>query len=182
MQKNSISRISILATPMMIACGLVASGPVASAQSEDGACSNRTLRGDYGFKIDGQILAGPVNGLVRGLAMTFFDGQGNLNQVDMPGKSLPGRARISGSPNPETGIFSCERTIGRKSFSGTAPIKTQNKTRHRYPENRVISTPRRLFSRQRSIRAQRCHRPPPFGTSGAYMIEMALRLRIGVMR
>lgn len=82
MQKNSLSRISKLATPTMLVFGLVASCPVARAQSEDGACSNRTLRGNYGFKIDGQLLAGPVTGLVRGLAMTVFDGQGNLNQVD----------------------------------------------------------------------------------------------------
>jgi hypothetical protein len=82
MQKNLISRISTLATSMMIVFGLVVSGPLARAQSEEGACSNRTLRGNYGFKIDGQLLAGPVTGIVRGLAMTFFDGQGSLNQVD----------------------------------------------------------------------------------------------------
>jgi hypothetical protein len=82
MQKKSISRISMVATPMMIVCGLLASCPAARADSEDGACSNRTLKGDYGFKIDGQLLAGPMTGLVRGLAMTSFDGQGNLSQVD----------------------------------------------------------------------------------------------------
>ena len=45
-------------------------------------CSNRTLRGDYGFSIDGQILAGPRAGLLRGVAMTHFDGNGSLTQVD----------------------------------------------------------------------------------------------------
>jgi hypothetical protein len=45
-------------------------------------CSNRTLRGDYGFDIDGTILAGPKAGLLRGVAMTRFDGDGNLSQVD----------------------------------------------------------------------------------------------------
>ena len=45
-------------------------------------CSNRTLRGDYGFSVDGQILAGPRPGLLRALAMTHFDGDGNLSQVD----------------------------------------------------------------------------------------------------
>jgi hypothetical protein len=45
-------------------------------------CSNRTLRGDYGFAIDGSIVTpgGPI--LVRGVAMTTFDGHGNLTQVD----------------------------------------------------------------------------------------------------
>ena len=45
-------------------------------------CSNRTIRGDYGFTIDGQILAGPRTGLLRGVAMTHFDGQGGMSQVD----------------------------------------------------------------------------------------------------
>jgi len=40
------------------------------------------LRGDYGFSIDGQILAGPKAGLLRGVAMTHFDGDGGLSQVD----------------------------------------------------------------------------------------------------
>src|SRR6266576_5707175 len=82
MQKKPISRVSMIATPIMIVCGLMASSSPARAQSEDGACSNRTLKGDYGFKIDGQLLAGPLTGLVRGLAMTSFDGQGNMSQVD----------------------------------------------------------------------------------------------------
>jgi hypothetical protein len=82
MQKKSVSRILMVATPVMIVYGLFASCETARAQSEDGACSNRTLKGDYGFKIDGQLLAGPLTGLVRGLAMTSFDGQGNMSQVD----------------------------------------------------------------------------------------------------
>jgi hypothetical protein len=49
-----------------------------------GQCSNRTLRGDYGFAIDGTILVGPppVPSLLRAVAMTHFDGRGNLSQVD----------------------------------------------------------------------------------------------------
>ena len=45
-------------------------------------CSNHTLRGDYGFAIDGTVLAGPAPVLIRGVAMTHFDGHGNLTQVD----------------------------------------------------------------------------------------------------
>ena len=45
-------------------------------------CSNRTLRGSYAFNIEGTILAGPNRLLLRGLAMTEFDGDGNLSQVD----------------------------------------------------------------------------------------------------
>ena len=50
---------------------------------EEGSCSNGTLRGAYGFTIDGQLLLpGGAPLLLRGVAMTTFDGQGNLSQVD----------------------------------------------------------------------------------------------------
>jgi hypothetical protein len=45
------------------------------------ACSNRTLTGDYAFRIDGTVFA-PALALVRGVAMTHFDGHGGLTQVD----------------------------------------------------------------------------------------------------
>ena len=48
----------------------------------DAECSDRTLRGDYAFAIDGTILTAPSPLLLRGVAMTHFDGHGNLSQVD----------------------------------------------------------------------------------------------------
>jgi hypothetical protein len=74
----------------------------AGAESDEGRCSNRTLRGDYGFAIDGQVLGGPFAGLLRGVAMTHFDGRGNLDQVDF--------ATINGVPRwtgwrPVTGTY-----------------------------------------------------------------------------
>ncbi len=45
-------------------------------------CSNSQLQGNYAFTITGQILGGPQAGGVAGVAMTNFDGQGNLSQVD----------------------------------------------------------------------------------------------------
>ena len=89
MQTNSISRISMLATPMIIVSCLLASGASARAESDDGPCSNRTLQGDYGFAVEGIIMVIPGVQLppgaalpVRGVAMTHFDGKGNLTQVD----------------------------------------------------------------------------------------------------
>ena len=84
MQRKSISRISMIATPVMIVCGLLASGAPARAQSQDdGPCSNRTLLGDYGFAVEGLILPAPgVTIPVRGVHMTHFDGNGKLTQVD----------------------------------------------------------------------------------------------------
>ena len=47
-------------------------------------CSNATLNGNYAFTITGQILAPPpAAGPVAGVALTHFDGHGNMNQVDL---------------------------------------------------------------------------------------------------
>jgi hypothetical protein len=82
----------VVVAGLLAVSGAVAAGPTAGARSDDWhressaswfRCSNRTLRGDYGFSIDGTILAGTPNAfLLRGVAMTHFDGHGNLSQVD----------------------------------------------------------------------------------------------------
>ena len=78
--------------------GASADGP----RSESAECSNGTLRGDYAFVIDGTILTGPSPLLLRGVAMTHFDGHGNLSQVDFV--TLNGAA---GGPDwrPATGTY-----------------------------------------------------------------------------
>jgi hypothetical protein len=66
--------------------GLAMSGIPTVSAGDDGprGCSNRTLRGDYGFSITGTVFPpSPVPSfLVRGVALTRFDGHGNLSQVD----------------------------------------------------------------------------------------------------
>lgn len=90
---------AVAAAGVVIAIGL---GPRV-AVGDDWACSNRTLRGSYGFDIDGQIFP-PAGGalLLRGVAMTVFDGEGNLSQVD--------HATVNGIPRwqgwrPATGSY-----------------------------------------------------------------------------
>jgi hypothetical protein len=83
--------LAVAAGPLVV-FGAFAFGPSVGAQAEETfreshaswiKCTNRTLRGDYGFSIDGTILAGTPNAfLLRGVAMTHFDGHGNLSQVD----------------------------------------------------------------------------------------------------
>ena len=88
----------------------------AQGQSTDNdGCSNATLTGDYGFTISGQIFIpnGPV--IQReGIAMTHFDGAGNLSQVDMvlsspnalapPGFTLPADS-VTGFHTQEKGTY-----------------------------------------------------------------------------
>ena len=83
------SLITMLATPIMIVCGLMANSSIARAESQDDVCSNRTLRGSYGFAIEGIILSIPGVTLppgmtlpVRAIALIQFDGKGNLTVVD----------------------------------------------------------------------------------------------------
>jgi hypothetical protein len=100
------------AVPLAMAAGVavtLALGAVWNVRAhddDDGAagprCSSRTLRGDYGFDIGGQILAGPRAGILRGVAMTHFDGDGKLSQVDF--------ATINGIPvspdwRPVSGVY-----------------------------------------------------------------------------
>ena len=80
----------VMASGLLTVVGALALGTLVAAQPEGGQgaaasvrCSNRTLRGQFGFSIEGTILAGTPNAFaVRGVAMTQFDGDGNLAQVD----------------------------------------------------------------------------------------------------
>ena len=80
----------------------VSAGEPDSVSTSHAECSDRTLRGDYAFAIDGMILTAPSALLVRGVAMTHFDGHGNLSQVDFV--TLNG---VAGGPDwrPATGTY-----------------------------------------------------------------------------
>ncbi len=88
MQKKSVSNFSIAAAPVLILCGLLGLTSPARAGDENRACTDRMLHGDYGFTIEGRLAAPKAtlqNGggiPIRGVAMTHFDGRGNLTQVD----------------------------------------------------------------------------------------------------
>ena len=76
---------SRIAAAAAIASALALTAPGLVTAHDDGVirCSQRTLRGDYGFNIDGQILPpGAPPMILRGVAMTHFDGRGGLTQVD----------------------------------------------------------------------------------------------------
>ncbi|MGH9642295.1 MAG: hypothetical protein ACRD3Q_07695 [Terriglobales bacterium] len=67
---------------------LLAIGGQARAQSTDhDGCSNRTLKGDYAFTVSGTVWVTDPQGVLEdvqrgGIAMTHFDGNGGLSQVD----------------------------------------------------------------------------------------------------
>jgi hypothetical protein len=93
------------------------SGAARAGGSDDFACSNATLRGDYAFAIEGQtlgivdtpnnqLLPAPIS--VNGVAMTWFDGKGGLSQVDYVmkgGTKRPGNGADNGFDSGETGTY-----------------------------------------------------------------------------
>jgi hypothetical protein len=114
MQNKTISRISMV--PILIICGLLASGACAMAQSEDGRCSNRTLFGDYGFSIEGVggLPPGASINAIRGVAMGHFDGKGNYSQVD--------HVVVSGTPPPAEWTFGSGPYTVNPNCTGTLVI------------------------------------------------------------
>jgi hypothetical protein len=101
---TSAARVTMALAVIGLVVGGVGLGPsTAWAQSDWAGCSDRTLKGNYAFAIDGAILAGPATLLIKGLAMTHFDGDGHLSQVDFV--TVNGVADTPGEWNPGTGSY-----------------------------------------------------------------------------
>jgi hypothetical protein len=94
----------------------------ANAQSDSFLCNDKLIAGDYGFTIEGAKLGGngPIGPQV-GVALTEFDGDGNLSQVDSVTVDGIQIAEFSETPtkgyytvNPDcTGSFTLNFTDGR---------------------------------------------------------------------
>jgi len=88
-----------------IAAGL---GVVCSAQDSH-HCSSATIKGDYAFRVSGEVFTGV--GLVYrdGIALTHFDGDHSLTQNDYVlanGVPVPGPTAANGFHTDETGAYS----------------------------------------------------------------------------
>ena len=76
------------------------------------ACSSRTIRGDYAFTVQGNVLSpdgAQVVGLITGVGVISFDGSGNLAQEDyvlINTQQIPGGAtNPSGFHTDQTGTY-----------------------------------------------------------------------------
>jgi hypothetical protein len=106
MKSNASRRMSFLSVITGLLVATVAAAPSARAQEiEKAGCDDRSLRGDYGFTIDGTVFAGPSPFMVKGVALTHFDGHGNLSQVD-----FTTRNGVPAGPDwrPATGTYSID--------------------------------------------------------------------------
>jgi len=73
--RNTIWKATFSAATALLALG--------AAWANDNGCTNATLRGTYAFTLSGQILNADGTTTSRnGIALTNFDGAGNLTQVD----------------------------------------------------------------------------------------------------
>jgi len=68
----------------MVVCGLLFAASVARADDDD-KCTDRTLRGDYGFAAEGVLLGTPglpAQAQFRSLGVAHFNGRGGLTWVE----------------------------------------------------------------------------------------------------
>lgn len=107
-----LGAIARLRRPFLVIA--VAAGPMLCAGTAHAhrACSDQTLKGTYGFRVSGEILAGtqtePTSTVAMfrdGVALTTFDGNGGLSQEDfIVGNGVPS----SGPTDPATGFHDKE--------------------------------------------------------------------------
>lgn len=85
------SKIPMIANRLMILCAVLGIGSSAWAQTawgrteDEGTCSNRTLRGHYGYAAEGALIDNPglpKTAPFRSIGMTHFDGRGNLTWLE----------------------------------------------------------------------------------------------------
>ncbi len=88
-------------------------------------CSSETVKGDYAFRVSGEIFA--AAGLVYrdGIALTHFDGDHTLTQVDYvlaDGVPVPGPKDTNGFNTDETGTYYVnENCTGKATINFPAP-------------------------------------------------------------
>jgi hypothetical protein len=115
-------RISLIATPIMMVGGLLASGTFAVAQAADpGACSNQMLSGNYGYAAEGVLIGAPglpTEAQFRSVGMTHFDGKGNLAWLE---NTVINGVQVSLTWTEATGTYTVNANC-----TGTAVISTPN--------------------------------------------------------
>ena len=124
--KKLTLRISMLATPMMLVCGLLASGVSAKADPQGGACSNRTISGDFGFAGRGVLIGlpqAPPEVQFRSVGVAHFDGKGNVTWVE---HTVVNGALVTPDWAHATGTYSvnsdCTGTMSVTTPNSAAPL------------------------------------------------------------
>jgi hypothetical protein len=148
MKDKSFSIVLTAAASLMLACFSIAN---INAETPGFHCSNRTLFGNYGFTIEGTILA--PNFQIRGLALQHYDGRGNIKQVDhIVTEGMPPAEEWT----PGTGTYTvnpdCTGSAVINSPSNPAPIALHfvivnngNEIRQVVDANAVVAVGKKVF-------------------------------------
>jgi hypothetical protein len=97
------------------------------AQAEDWRCNNELIRGTYGFTVQGTKLGGlGPTGQQVGVAITEFDGRGNLTQIDTV--TIDGKVVADFTHTPAMGTYTvnrnCTGTFTIDFTDGRPPVTT----------------------------------------------------------
>jgi len=114
-------------TLAIVSCALLASASTAIAQEDDHRCNNGLIEGSYGFSVQGTKLAGlGLVGLQVGVAMTHFDGQGGLSQIDTV--TIDGKVAADFTHPPANGTYTvnadCTGSFTLIFTDGRPPVTT----------------------------------------------------------
>ena len=106
---------------LVLAVTAAFSATAVSAQT----CSSETLKGDYAFRVSGEIFAGTSLIYRDGIALTSFDGSHLLTQVDYVlanGVPVAGPTDANGFHTDETGTYSVnENCTGQAEINFPTP-------------------------------------------------------------
>ena len=119
MQNNSVSKLFVVASAVLMVGGLLISASPALADSGDRPCSNRTLHGNYGSTAEGSILPAPGVALpFRSVGLTRFDGRGNLAFLE---HTVINGVSVDATWTPSTGTYAVNPDC-----TGTMVLNTPN--------------------------------------------------------
>jgi len=103
------SNMKLPVSVLFLSLALCVSSAAFGQSSDNDGCTNATVDGDYAFRVSGWVVLGGVTVDREGVAMTHFDGAGNLTQVDFVmsnGAPLPGPSDpVTGFHIAETGTY-----------------------------------------------------------------------------
>lgn len=106
---------------LLLAFAMVAPAALFGQSGDNDGCSNATVTGDYAFRVSGWVVLGGAVVDRNGVAMTHFDGAGNLTQVDFV---MSNGAPLAGPADPVTGFHIAETGTYKvnSDCTGTAEI------------------------------------------------------------
>jgi hypothetical protein len=112
----------------MLVITVIAAGSAAASSAQVSLhCSSATIKGDYAFRVSGEVFTGAGIVYRDGIALTHFDGDHSLTQNDYVlanGVPVPGPTASNGFHTDETGAYSVnDDCTGEAEIDFPAPLE-----------------------------------------------------------